>query len=200
MLIDPNTWSKDGTRALAGATFSDDGKYAAYGMSEAGSDWTVWRVLEIASGKRLADELKWIKFNHAAWTIDGKGFFYSRYPAPEQGEEFQASNLNERIFYHRLGTLQSEDALIYAQPDHPEWNLAGAVTEDGRYLIVTISKGTDAKFRIAVKDLDAEAGKFADLTDNFDDEYTFVGNDGPTLYFMTDHRRTAQEAYCRRFA
>jgi prolyl oligopeptidase len=186
VLIDPNTWTKDGTKALAGTTFSDDGKYAAYAVSEAGSDWTVWRVLEIASGKQLDDELKWIKFTHAAWTKDGKGFFYSRYPEPKKGEEFQASNLNERIFYHLLGKSQSEDEMIYAQPDHPEWNLGGSVTEDGRYLIITTSKGTDAKYRIAVKDLQDPQGKIVELIDNFNDEYTFIGNDGPTLYFLTD--------------
>ena len=186
VLIDPNAWSKDGTRALAGMSFTDDGKYAAYGASDAGSDWTVWRVLEIGSGKQLGDELKWIKSSTAAWTKDGKGFFYSRYPEPKPGEEFQASNFNERIFYHRLGTPQSEDAPIYAQPEHPEWNLAAEVTEDGRYLIVTISKGTNAKYRIAVKDLQEPQGKIVDLIDNFADEYAFVGNDGPTLYFVTD--------------
>lgn len=186
VLIDPNTWTKDGTKALAGTTFSDDGRYAAYGISEAGSDWTVWRVLEIASEKLLDDELKWIKFNHAAWTKDGKGFFYSRYPEPKPGEEFQASNLNEQIFYHELGKPQAEDKLIYARPDHPEWNLAGSVTEDGRYLIVTISKGTDAKYRIAVKDLQDPQGKIVELIDNFNDEYSFVGNVGPTFFFLTD--------------
>jgi prolyl oligopeptidase len=186
VLIDPNMWSKDGTRALSGMSFSDDGRCAAYGTSEAGSDWTVWRVLETASGKQLDDELKWIKFGAVAWTKDGRGFFYSRYPEPRPGEEFQASNLNERIYYHRLGDPQSVDKLIYALPDHPQWNLSGTVTEDGRYLIVTVSKGTDAKCRIAIKDLQEADGKIVELIDHFHDEYTFVGNDGATLYFLTD--------------
>jgi prolyl oligopeptidase len=186
VLIDPNTWSKDGTRALGGMSFSDDGKYAAYGVSDAGSDWTVWRVHEITTGKLLDDELKWIKSGSPSWTRDGTGFYYSRYPEPKPGEEFQASNFNERIFYHRLGTPQSEDAIVYAQPEHPEWNLSGSVTDDGRYLIITISKGTDAKYRIAVKDLQDSEGKIVELINNFDNEYSFVGNDGPTLYFLTD--------------
>jgi prolyl oligopeptidase len=186
MLLDPNTWSKDGTRALGGTSFSDDGRYLAYAVSDAGSDWVVWRVMEIVTGKLLDDELRWIKFPGVAWTKDGQGFFYSRYPEPKQGEEFQASNLNERVYYHRLGDLQAKDELIYAQPDHPEWNLAPAATEDGRYLLVTIGKGTDAKCRVAVKDLQKKDGPVVDLIDHFQDEYTFVGNDGATLFFLTD--------------
>jgi prolyl oligopeptidase len=186
VLIDPNTWSKDGTRSLSGISFSEDGKYAAYGTSDAGSDWTVWRVLEIASGKLLGDEIKWIKTNNASWTKDGKGFFYSRYPEPKAGEEFQSTNFNEQIFYHLLGTQQADDKPIYAQPEHPEWNMSGTVTEDGRYLVITISKGTDAKCRVAVKDLQKPDEKTMEAIDHFNDEYTFVGNAGTIFYFMTD--------------
>jgi prolyl oligopeptidase len=186
VLLDPNSWTKDGTKALAGISFSDDGKYAAYGVSEAGSDWALWRVIEIESAKLLDDELKWIKSHETSWTKDGKGFFYSHYEAPKPGAEFQESNVNERLYYHRLGNPQSEDVLVYAQPEHPEWNIGGTVTEDGRYLVITVSKGTDAKYRIAVKDLQDAQAKVVDLIDNFDNDYTFVGNDGPVLYFRTD--------------
>ena len=90
LLLDPNAWSKDGTVALAGFAVSDDGKYAAYGRSESGSDWQTWGVLDVATGKPLSDELKWVKFSGASWTVDGKGFFYSRFPEPtgrHQGRE-----------------------------------------------------------------------------------------------------------------
>jgi prolyl oligopeptidase len=186
VLIDPNTWSADGTKALAGLSFSDDGRYAAYGVAEAGSDWQVWHVLEIESGKIRADELKWIKETVVSWTQDGRGFFYSRLDQPPAGAEFQAKNLNQRIFYHRLGTDQTDDVLVYAQPDHPEWGILGNVTEDGRYLVITIAKGTDEKYRIAVKDLAEPYGMAVDLIHDFRNDYTFVGNDGPVLYFRTD--------------
>jgi prolyl oligopeptidase len=186
VLIDPNSWSKDGTLALAGLSMSEDGKHTAYGVSEAGSDWNTWRVLEIATGKLLDDQLKWIKSSGASWTKDGMGFFYSRFPEPRPGEEFQSSNFNEKIYYHRLGTPQSEDEMKYAQPKHPDWELGGNVTEDGRYLVITMSKGTDEKHRIAYLDLKEPSAKPVDLIDNFDNDYTFVGNDGPVFYFRTD--------------
>jgi prolyl oligopeptidase len=186
VLIDPNQWSKDGTVALAGLSVSDDGKYLAYGKSEAGSDWSNWHVLEIATGKDLPDELKWIKFSEASWTKDGKGFFYTRYDEPKAGETFQGLNLNARMMYHRLGTAQSEDVLVYKRPDHPEWGFHSAVTEDGRYLIITVWKGTDHNYRIAYKDLQEPYGLPIDLIETFDNEYSFVGNDGPVFYFKTD--------------
>ncbi|NQT37344.1 MAG: S9 family peptidase [Planctomycetes bacterium] len=186
VLIDPNGWSKDGTIALAGTAFSDDGKYVAYRVAAAGSDWATWRVMEIDSRRVLEDELKWAKFGGASWTADGKGFFYSRYPKPEEGAEFQQLNFNQKIYYHRIGTPQSDDVLVYCRPDHPDWGFWGEVTEDGRYLVITIGLGTDDKFRIAVKDLAEPYGMPVDVIDNFDHEYSLVGNDGPVLFFQTD--------------
>jgi prolyl oligopeptidase len=186
VLIDPNQWSQDGTVALAGTAFSEDGKYVAYCVAEAGSDWATWRVMEIASGKVLPDELKWIKFGGASWAKDGRGFFYSRYPEPAEGTQFSQLNFNQKIYFHRIGTPQSEDVLVYCRPDHPDWSLWAEVTEDGRYLVITIGKGTDNKYRIAYKDLSEPYGMPLDLIDNFDHEYTFVGNDGPVFYFQTD--------------
>lgn len=186
VLIDPNSWSDDGTIALAGAEFSDDGKYVAYGIQDGGSDWRTWRVMEIESRELLEDELKWIKFSSIVWTPDSKGFFYSRYDEPEEGAEFQSLNLNQKVFYHTVGTLQSKDKLIYARPDHPDWGFGADVTEDGKYLVLTVWKGTDDRYRIIVKDLqDADAEPF-DLIDNFEHEYSFVGNDGTTLIFQTN--------------
>ncbi len=185
-LIDPNKWSKDGTVALAGMAFSDDGRYMAYRVSEAGSDWGSWRIMEIDSTKVLDDQLKWIKFGGASWTIDGKGFFYSRFPQPKEGATFQGLNLNQKLYYHRVGTPQSEDVLVFRRADQPEWGFDGEVTEDGRYLVITIHVGTDDRYRIMVKDLAEPYGMPVDLIDNFDHEYSLVGNDGPVLFFKTD--------------
>jgi prolyl oligopeptidase len=150
VLIDPNKWSADGTIALADVTFGDDGRYLAYGVQDGGTDWHTWRVMEIASGKVLEDELKWIKFNSPAWTADGEGFFYARFPQPEEGADFQSLNLNSKVYYHKVGRPQSEDVLVFARPDQPEWGYGCSVTEDGRYLVITIHLGTDDKFRIYV--------------------------------------------------
>ncbi len=151
VLIDPNKWSADGTVALSGLAPSDDGKYIAYGIQDAGSDWLSWKIMEIDSGKILDDELKWIKFSGMSWTKDGAGLFYSRYDEPKQDEKFQSLNLNQKIFYHRVGTPQSEDVLVYCRPDHPDWGFQTTVTEDGRYLVITVWKGTDDKYRVVVQ-------------------------------------------------
>ena len=186
VLIDPNQWSKDGTVALAGLGFSDDGRYVAYGRSEAGSDWCNWHVMEIASGRLLADELKWTKFTRAAWTKDGLGFFYTRYEEPKKGTEFQSLNFNNKLCYHRVGTPQSDDVLVYFRPEHPEWWYDPTVTEDGRYLVIVTGLGTDEKYRVSVKDLAEPYAMPLELIDRFENEFTFVGNDGPELFFKTD--------------
>jgi len=186
VLIDPNTWSEDGTVALAGTAASDDGRMLAYGVAEAGSDWRTWRVMETDGGRVLDDELNWVKFSSASWTADGKGFFYGRYDEPEAGAEFQGLNYNQQLFYHRVGTPQSEDVLVYHRPDEPTWGFGTDVTEDGRWLIITVWKGTDDRYRVLYKDLTEPYGMPVDLIDNFDNEYTFVGNDGPVFYFKTD--------------
>jgi prolyl oligopeptidase len=185
-LIDPNTWSKDGTIALSGVVPSEDGKYLAYGVAEAGSDWTTWRVLDIASGKPIADELKWTKFTRAAWTKDSRGFFYTRYEEPKKGAEFQVLNFNNKLHYHRIGTPQSDDVLVYYRPDHPEWMYDATVSDDGRWLVITTGRGTDERYRVTVKDLAEPLAMPVELIDNFDHEFTFVGNDGAVLYFQTD--------------
>ncbi len=186
VLIDPNKWSKDGTIALTGVEVSDDGKYLAYGVAEAGSDWNTWHVLDVASGKVLSDEVKWIKYGGASWTADSRGFFYSRYDEPKPGELFQKVTLNQKVYYHRLGTPQSDDVLVYRRPDHPDWGFHANATEDGRYLVLTIWKGTNHQYRITYKDLGEPYAMPIDLIEDFDNEYSFVGNDGPVFYFKTD--------------
>jgi prolyl oligopeptidase len=186
LLIDANTWSKDGTIALAGTSFSDDGKHIAYGIQDAGSDWRTWRIMEIETGRLPDDELKWIKFGGVSWTNDGRGFFYVRYDEPPEGAEFQSLNLNQKVFYHRVGTAQSADVLVYKRPDHPDWGFSPDVTEDGRYLVLTVWKGTDDKYRVLYKDLTEPYGMPIDLVEDFENEFSFVGNDGPVFYFKTD--------------
>ena len=186
VLIDPNAWSKDGTVALGATSFSDDGRYVAYSVADAGSDWNTWRIIEVETGRLLPDELKWVKFSGASWTMDNKGFFYGRYDEPPVGAAFQKTNLNQKVFYHRVGTAQSEDVLVYKRPDEPTWGFGLKVSEDGRYLVINIWKGTDDKYRVLYKDLTEPYGMPVDLIENFDSEYSFIGNDGTMFYFVTD--------------
>jgi prolyl oligopeptidase len=185
-LVDPNIWTKDGTIALGETAVSPDGRYLAYATSDAGSDWETWKVLEVDTAKPLADELKWVKFSSASWTADGKGFFYSRYDEPKPGEAFQSVNLNQKVYYHRVGTPQADDVLVYKRPDHPDWGFQTVATDDGRYLVITTWQGTDDRFRITYRDLSEPLAMPVDLIDNFDNDYTFIDNDGPVFYFRTD--------------
>jgi prolyl oligopeptidase len=187
LLLDPNKLSKDGTVALDSFVTSDCGKYGAYSLAEAGSDWNTWKVLDIATGKTLGDELKWVKFSGTSWTADSRGFFYSRFAEPTGDAKFQATNENQKLYYHRLGTPQAEDVLVYERPDHPKWTLSGEVTEDGRYLVVSIGDGTTSRRnRIAFKDLNEPYGLITDLVANHDNKFNLVGNDGPLFYFFTE--------------
>ncbi|HVJ86440.1 MAG TPA: prolyl oligopeptidase family serine peptidase [Caulifigura sp.] len=186
VLLDPNSWSKDGTVAIENTSNSDDGKYMAYAVQDAGSDWRVWKLVEVETGKILPDEIRWTKFNVPSWTADSKSFFYARFAEPKEGEAFQSLNLNQKVYYHRMGEPQSSDVLVYARPDHPDWGFSCDVTEDGRYLVLTVHVGTDDKYRIFYKDLFEPYGMPIELIDNFENEYTFIGNDGQVFYFKTD--------------
>ena len=190
-ILDPNTWSNDGTVALGGLGFSKDGRYMAYCRAEAGSDWLIWHVMEIASEKTLPDELRWTKSAQASWTKDGQGFFYSRFEEPKKGAEFQSLNFNSKLFYHRLGDPQSADNLTYYRPEHPEWEYVGTVTEDGHWLVVTTQFGTDERNRVTIIDLAKPDAKPFELIDDFEHEYAFVGNAGSIFYFKTDLGRPA---------
>ncbi len=186
VLIDPNKWSEDGTVALGGLAFSDDGKHVAYGVQESGSDWRTWRVMEIESGKVLEDELKWIKFGGASWNKDSSGFFYNRYDEPSKEDEFTSLNLNQKVYFHKLGTDQSTDELVHADPDNPEWGFSPSVSEDGNYLVLTVWKGTDDRYRVIYRDLSKPDSKLVTLIDTFENEYSFLGNEGSTFYFKSD--------------
>src|SRR5262245_508572 len=186
MVLDPNTWSVDGTVAIAGLAPSDDGRYLAYARSVAGSDWTEWRVRDLSAGKDLEELIQWTKFTGASWTTDSKGFFYSRYDEPPKGAAFQAVNRNQKLFFHRIGTLQAQDVLVYARPDQPDWDFGGQVTEDGRYLVISVRKGTDPKNMVLYRDLNEPYGAPVELIKTFDNEYEYLGNDGTAFYFKTD--------------
>ncbi len=186
MLIDPNTWTKDGTMALAGMSISDDARFVAYGFAEAGSDWQTWRIMEVDTRELLDDKLEWLKFSGAAWSKDGSGFYYSRFDEPQSGDEFQSLNLNQKVYFHRINTPQSEDTLAYGRPDHPDWGFAAAVSEDDRYLIVTVWKGTDDKYLVMYQDRQHADAPMVELITEFENDYTFVGNDGPVFFFKTD--------------
>ncbi|GMV25010.1 MAG: hypothetical protein AMXMBFR58_10410 [Phycisphaerae bacterium] len=153
VLLDPNALSADGTVALAGTAVSEDGKYLAYGLADGGSDWNVWKVREVDTGKDLADEIRWVKFSGASWTKDGKGFFYSRYDEPKEGEALKSVNYYPKMHYHVVGQKQDQDKLVYHRPDQKEWGFYGGVTEDGRYLVMSVSKGTEQKNLVFVRDL-----------------------------------------------
>lgn len=184
MLLDPNTLSKDGTTALTGTDVSKDGKLFAYGLAMAGSDWQEWKVREIESGKDRDDVIKWVKFSNASWNGDGTGFFYSRYDEPA-ADQLKAANYFHKLYFHRLGTPQSEDKLIYERKDHKEWLFDGQVTEDAAYLIITVSEGTESKNRVFYQALTGDEKPVVELLDKQDAEYVFLGNDGPVFWFRT---------------
>jgi len=186
VLLDPNTMSSDGTVALAGMEVSPDGKLLAYSTAASGSDWNEIRVRDIDTGKDLQDHVKWVKFSSTAWTKDGKGFFYSRYDEPKESTKLADVNYFQKLYYHRLGTPQSADTLVYDRPDQKEWGFGGQTTDDGRYLVITTTKGTAPKYRVSYKDLSKPDAKVVDLVDNFDAGYTFIDNIGSTFYFSTD--------------
>lgn len=182
-LIDPNVFSADGTVALSGVAFSHDGSRVAYAISASGSDWLEWHVRDVATGDDLPDRVNWSKFSGAAWHADGSGFFYSRYDEPAD-ERFKAANYYHKLYFHRLGTPQADDVLIYERPDHKDWNMAPVVSEDGRWLVIYITAGTEPRNRVFVRDLEA-ADDIVELLPHADGKYEFLGNDGTRFYFQT---------------
>ncbi len=185
LVLDPNTLSADGTVALSGLQASPDGKLLAYSLSASGSDWQEWKVRDVETSKDLSDDLKWVKFSGVSWTRDGKGFFYNRYEEPKS-DALKGTNYFQKVYFHKLGSPQSEDVLVYERPDQKDWLFGGNVTEDGNYLILTVFQGTDVKTRIYFKDLKAKDAAVVKLLDDFDAAYTFVGNEGTRFWFQTD--------------
>ncbi|MEM6655275.1 MAG: prolyl oligopeptidase family serine peptidase, partial [Planctomycetota bacterium] len=191
ILIDPNTWSDDGTVALAGYSASDDGRYLAYQRSEAGSDWRTIRVLDLATGEEQGDVLRWIKFGGVEWSNDNAGFYYSRYPEPEEGEAFQSAALNRKLYYHTLGTPQGDDRLVYEDPEHPDWSAYLELTEDGRYEVLSISRGTDPQNKLYFRKRGET--EWVRAVDDFDDTFYLIGetknaDGGDRFLLYTDYR------------
>jgi len=191
MLLDPNKLSPDGSIALAGTAPSPMGKYLAYALSRGGSDWETIHVLDVATGKPLSDVVRWVKFSGISWTHDGKGFYYSRYPEPPGGEKaISEAILNQKLYYHSLGTPQFQDKLIYARPDLPHAALGGAVSEDGHYLYVYIQNNSISNNELYYANLgspdkpDLDA-KIEPLYTRNDAMYAPIGHKGHTLYLQT---------------
>lgn len=208
VLLDPNTLSRDGTIALREGAVSDDGQLFAYALSDAGSDWQTWHVRDVSTGQDLPDVLQWSKAGGGSWRKDNSGFYYTRYAEPERGEVLKAANQYEKLYFHRLGTAQSADVLIYTRRDDPNWFVGGQVTDDGRYLVITANYGDQVQNTLLVQRL-AEGHKGGGKQASFNAPpaagraapgdgpvvpiipkptaiYTFIGNVGPTFYLLTD--------------
>lgn len=186
MLLDPNTWSADGATALAEWDASEDGRHLVYGVQEGGSDWRTLKVLDVATGRVLPDTVEWVKFSNIDWAKDGSGFFYSRFPEPREGQEFQSLNENHAVYFHRLGTPQSQDRLVFARPEEPRLSNVAEVSEDGRWLIVYSSEGTDARYDVTLIDLarpDAEPRRFVTGREH---DWSYLGNRGDIFYWRTN--------------
>ena len=188
LLIDPNLWAKDAATALDDWKPSRRGKYLAYSVQDGGSDWRTLRVLDVASGTVLGDEVRWAKFTHLAW-IGEEGFLYSRFPEPEAGTDFQALNYNQSLWFHRIGTPQSADEQVFATPYHPTYSHAAEVTADGRYAVITSSIGTDSRHELHVIDLSRrsrDGWKARALVTGFDHDWKLVDGLGKNLWFVTN--------------
>ncbi len=188
VLLDPNTWAKDGATALSDWAASPKGKYLLYSVQDGGTDWRILRVLDADTGKPMGDEVKWAKFTGLAW-VGEDGFLYSRFPEPAEGKDFQALNYDQAIYYHKLGTPQSDDELVFATPDQPKRGNSASVTDDGRWAVISSSFGTDAKQEIQVIDLSARGAKgwaARKLVPGFDNAWKPVGSVGGTMYFVTN--------------
>ena len=185
-LLDPNTLLADGTAALTGWRPSEDGKLLAYGVAEAGSDWEQWKVRDVATGNDLDDQIKWVKWAAVSWARDGSGLYYSRYDEPKSNEEYAGVNYFNKLYFHKLGDSQSQDSLIYENRDVKEWTFMPEVTEDGRYLIIYVWRGSDGTGQVFYQDLQTPDAPVVELVTGFDGRFSFVGNEGGRFWVMTD--------------
>jgi len=187
VLIDPNGWSEDGATALAEWSPSPDGKYILYGIQDGGTDWRTVKVMNVETGEVLDDEVKWAKYTIGGdWAKDGSGFFYARYPEPPEGETYQALTENHRVYFHKLGTDQAEDRLVYATPDHPKQSHYAGVTDDGRWLLIYTSEGTDDSNALTVIDLTDPEWTPRTIVGEVENHWGVIGNVGTKFYVMTD--------------
>lgn len=187
LLLDPNALSADGTVAVSGAYVSDDGELLAYSTSSGGSDWQTWRIREVNTGANRDDLVEWSKFSGAAWRKDGSGFYYGAPDRPAEGREYLAADGLHRIFFHRIGTPQGDDELVFARPDEPEWIPWAQVSDDGRFLIITVSKGTAREVQLHVLDLTEPGAELTALIGDFESTADVVTTVGSTFYLVTDY-------------
>jgi prolyl oligopeptidase len=185
VLLDTNSLSEDGTAALNTWSISNDGKWLAYAISHSGSDWVEWRIRNVVNGGDLPEILKWSKFSEAAWAHDHSGFYYCRYATPTEGKLYQEANYNQMVYFHRLNTHQDDDQLVYARLDHPDWGFNPEISNDGQYLILVVSQGTDSRNRLFYKNLQTKSDVI-ELIPGLTAKFIFVGNDGPIFYIHTD--------------
>jgi prolyl oligopeptidase len=186
VLIDPNPWSKDGATALAEWQPNEQGTRLLYAIQDGGTDWRTLKVRDVKTGKDLSDEIKWVKFSGLSWARDGSGFYYSRFPEPKAAGTYQSLNQNHEVYFHKLGTAQSADKRVFATPSKPELNNVAEVSDDGRWLVVTSSSGTDERYEVSLVDLRRPGSKPRVLIPGFEHNYSYFGNRGPTFYFVTD--------------
>lgn len=184
LVLDPNQWSEDGTIALVNLSPNKEGTLLAYTRSESGSDWQTIHVHNVEAGHDLPDITRWCKFTNIAWLPDSSGFFYTRLPEPGSVPEEDAVNFS-RVYFHCLGTDQSQDKLIYERPDFKELGFHVGITHDDAYLCLHVTRGTNPENRFYYRELTSD-GPFIRLLDEHDAMYRLVGNDGPLFYFHTD--------------
>jgi prolyl oligopeptidase len=187
VVLDPNNLSEDGTVALATYEVSPNGRYLAYGISRSGSDWREFRVRDLHTGRDLRDELKWIKFSGMTWTSTSNGFYYARYPEPSSGNKLEAQNQRMQVYYHRVGSSQRSDQLIYEDPEHPDWGFYPQMTKDGEYLTLTVTQGTDERNRFFIRPMSGpNRGEVLKVLNDFDASYQYITDQGSIFYFRTN--------------
>ena len=186
LLIDPNTLSTDGATALGEWEPSEDGSKLLYAIQDGGTDWRTVKVLDVTTGQPLPDSIEWVKFSNLAWAKDGSGFYYSRFPEPPAGQKFQSLNENQAVYFHKLGTPQASDTLVYSTPETPKRGHGAAVTDDGKWLVITTTEGTDNRNEVTLIDLTKPEAKPLRLITGLDNEWSPIGNIGSTFYFLTN--------------
>jgi prolyl oligopeptidase len=186
LLVDPNKLAADGATALAEWEASPDGRWLLYAVQDGGTDWRILRVIDVATGKTLDDRVEWVKYSNLAWAHDGSGFYYSRFDAPPGGAKFQATVDNQRIWFHRLGTAQAEDRMVFATPGRPALNHSAEATDDGRWLIITSSQGTDERYEVTLIPLTGDVSHPVRLVRKLTNDWVYVGNVGDLFYFRTN--------------